>query len=334
LPKSSSKIDFRRATSYYAALMAAPKRRPAFTLVELLVVIAIVGTLVSLLLPAVQQAREASRRNACQNNLRQVGLALHQFEASRGTFPASGWTIAAPANPAGKFIGWRALILPYVEQASLATAYDANVHWWEPPNVGLGSQRVKIFLCPSVPHRFPVTSAIAKSPRPAMTFAQPLAATDYEALMGVQPVVNPDLYSSPLGSRSVLYRNATTRMAEISDGTSQTILVVECSVRPLVYRRRIAHPSLTNDQGQGWIDSESAFSLDGATADGALAGLHPAITSQAVNATNENEPYSFHPGGASCLFADGHVAFVSETIPLDVFAALSTRAGGEQVTAP
>jgi prepilin-type processing-associated H-X9-DG protein len=149
--------------------------------------------------------------------------------------------------------------------------------------------------------------------------------------MGVQPVVNPDLYATPQSNRSVLYRNATTRIAEISDGTTQTIIVVECSARPLVYRAGRAYTDLTNDQGQGWIDSESAFSLDGATADGAFQGLDPLLTTRPLNATNENEPYSFHAGGAYCLFADGHVALISDSITLADFSALSTRAGGERV---
>jgi prepilin-type N-terminal cleavage/methylation domain-containing protein/prepilin-type processing-associated H-X9-DG protein len=305
-------------------------RRTAFTLTELLVSIAIIGTLVGLLLPAVQQARESSRRTSCQNSLRQIGLALHGFESSRGVFPASGWTIAAPTNPAGKFVGWRALILPYVEQTASGQRYDQGSHWWEPPNSEIGSQRLKLFLCPSVPQRQPLTSIIAKSPRPALTFAEPLAPADFEALMGVQTTINQDLYSKPEANRSVMFRNSTTRIAEITDGSTQTIIVVECSARPLVYRGRTLRLDLSNDQGQGWIDSESAFSLDGATADGAIQGLGPKLTPRAINATNENDPYSFHPSGASCLFADGHVLLVGESISLDVFAALSTRAGGEQ----
>jgi prepilin-type N-terminal cleavage/methylation domain-containing protein/prepilin-type processing-associated H-X9-DG protein len=305
--------------------------RSAFTLTELLVTMAIIGTLVSLLLPAVQQAREASRRTACQNNLRQIGLALHSFEADRGVFPASGWTVAAPTNPAGKFIGWRAQILPHLEQASLSSQYDPSLHWWEGINLDLGSQRLKVFLCARIPQRIPATSAVAKPPRPALSLRLPLAPSDYEALMGVQPAVNPDLYASPLVNRSVLFRNSATRAAEVTDGTSQTIMVVECSARPLVYRGRTPRFDLTNDQGHGWIDSESAFSLDGASSDGSLQGLGFLFTPRALNATNENEPYSFHPGGASCLFADGHIAFLSEAIPLDLFAAFSTRAASEPI---
>jgi prepilin-type processing-associated H-X9-DG protein len=91
------------------------------------------------------------------------------------------------------------------------------------------------------------------------------------------------------------------------------------------------HRELANDQGQGWIDSEGAFSLDGASPGGALQGLGPLLTPRPLNATNENEPYSFHSGGCSVLFADGHVEFVSESVSLELFAALSTRAAGELV---
>jgi len=305
-------------------------RSSGFSLTELLVVMAIVGAVASLLLPAIQQARESARRTACQNHLRQLALALHSFEAARTVFPASGWTTSSTHNPAGKFIGWRAIILPYLEQTALESAYDRDQHWWEGRNLVLGCERLPVFLCPSVGERSTLTAIVAKSPRPALQVPEPLGAADYEALMGVQAVVNADLYATPQANRSVLYRNSATRMAEISDGTSQTIMVTECVARPLVFRGRTRRPELSNDQGQGWIDSESAFSLDGATADGAFTGLGPSLTSRPLNATNENEPYSFHAGGAFCLFADGHVTFLAESISLPQFAALATRAGGEQ----
>ena len=92
-------------------------------------------------------------------------------------------------------------------------------------------------------------------------------------------------------------------------------------------------PDLANDQGQGWIDSEGPFSLDGSNEDGSLQGQGPTATPWAMNRTNENEPYSFHPAGGNTLFADGHVQFIAETIPLATFAALSTRAGGEATAA-
>jgi prepilin-type N-terminal cleavage/methylation domain-containing protein/prepilin-type processing-associated H-X9-DG protein len=307
-------------------------RRDAFTLVELLVVIAIIGVLVALLLPAIQAARESARRISCQNNERQLGLALQSFHDVHLVFPASGWTMAGPGNQAGRFVGWRPLVLPHLEQKAMHELYDFESNWWEGRNLPLASFQVRVFQCASVPYRMRVTSAVAKSPRPAMTFAHPLAPTDYEAMMGVQATVNPDLYATPLATRSVLFRNSAVRMAEITDGTSQTFPVVECAARPLVYRNRVPRNDLSNDQGQGWIDSEGPFSLDGVNADGSLVGLGPMQTPRAMNVTNENEPYSFHPGGGNFLFADGHVLFLAESMPLETLAALSTRAGGENLS--
>jgi prepilin-type processing-associated H-X9-DG protein len=302
--------------------------------VELLVVIAIIGVLVALLLPAVQAAREAARRTACQNHLRQLGLALQSFHDLRGVFPASGWTVAGPGNPAGKFVGWRALVLPHLEQTSLHDLYDFDSDWWAGRNLITATQQLKLYQCPSVPRRQEVLSAVAKPPRPAMNFPRPLAATDYEAVMGVQATIDAGLYATALSNRSVLFRNSTTRIAEITDGTSNTITIVECSARPLVFRGRQVRTDLFNDQGQGWIDSEGPFSLDGATQGGSLTGLGPTLTPRAINATNENEPYSFHPAGAYFLFADGHVQYISENVPLLVFAALCTRMGGENISLP
>jgi prepilin-type processing-associated H-X9-DG protein len=91
-------------------------------------------------------------------------------------------------------------------------------------------------------------------------------------------------------------------------------------------------PIWPNDQGQGWIDSEGPFSLDGSNEDGSMQGQRPLLTPWAMNATNENEPYSFHAAGGNMLFADGHVRFLAHDIPLEVFAAFCTRAGGEVVT--
>jgi prepilin-type processing-associated H-X9-DG protein len=300
----------------------------------LLVVIAIIAILVGLLLPAVQSAREASRRTSCQNNLRQLGIALHNFEGVHRVFPASGWTRSGPGNPAGRFVGWRPLTLSYIEQANTEALYDFELNWWEGTNATVAAVPVKIFQCPSVPTRAEVLSAVAHPPRAAMTFANPIAPTDYEAIMGVHPAsINPHL-DAPIYSNanrySVMYRNSTTRLADILDGTSTTIVIVECGARPLVYRRRRAEPGQTNDQGIGWADSEGPFSLNGARPDGSAEGCGPTDgCTAAMNAKNDNEPYSFHPGGGNFLFADAHVAFVQESVDLPVFAALCTMRAGE-----
>lgn len=310
------------------------RARRGFTLVELLVVIAIIGILVALLLPAVQAAREAARRTQCINNLKQVGIALHQFHDVNQAFPASGWTQAGPGNPLGKYVGWRPLITPYIEQESIKNAWDFSLNWWEGNNVALAANRLKLFECPSVPRAGAVTSAIAKPPRPALTFVNQLAPTDYEALMGSRPSsINPHLpfaiYTNT-NPYSVLYRNSTTRIAEIMDGTSNTVMVVECGGRPMVFRRRLPKPALVNDQGIGWADSEGPFSLDGASPNGDLEGCGPAGGCTAsMNRKNDNEPFSFHPGGGNFLFADGHVGFLQEALSLTTLAALSTANAGE-----
>ena len=316
--------------------VSAQVRPTAFTLVELLVVIAIIGILVALLLPAVQAAREAARRTQCVNNMRQLGLALHMFHDVNQVFPASGWTQAGPGNPAGKFVGWRPLTLPYLEQQNVKDLYDFNLNWWEGTNQAVAAIPIKIFKCPSAPRGADVTSAVAKSPRPALTFANPIAPTDYEAMMGVQPgSINPHLpfvlYDNT-NRFSVMYRNSTVRIGDVLDGTSNTVMVVECGARPIVYRGRRAQGGLANDQGIGWADSEGPFSLDGARADGGLEGCGPAGgCTSAMNRKNDNEPYSFHPGGGGFLFADGHVAFLKETMALRTLAALSTTAVGEVI---
>lgn len=308
--------------------------RRAFTLVELLVVIAIIGILVGLLLPAVQAARESVRRAECRNNMRQLGLAIQMFHDANGVFPASGWTTSGPGNPAGKFVGWRPLIFPYMEQSNAQALYDFNVNWWEGTNPTLGAIPMKTFRCPSTPQAVGVTSAIAKNPRPAMTFVNPIQPTDFEAIMGVQPnSINPHLpaaiYNS--GNRfSVMYRNSTTTFANVIDGTSSTVMVIECGARPNVFMNGRAYPALSNDQGIGWIDSEGPFSFDGASADGTLEGCGPGGgCSASMNRKNNNEPYSFHRTGCNFLFVDGHIQFVSTSISLPTIAALFTAAGDE-----
>ncbi|MCO6457283.1 MAG: DUF1559 domain-containing protein [Pirellulaceae bacterium] len=310
------------------------RARGGFTLVELLVVIAIIAVLVGLLLPAIQSVREAARKSSCQNNLKQLGLALHLFADVYGAFPASGWTTTGPGNPAGRFVGWRPLTLPYIEQDNVRRLYDFEQHWWEGTNPTVAAVPIKVFRCPSTPTGQEVLAAVAKPPRPAMTFANPLAATDYEAIMGVQPgSINPHLAAPLYGSSnrfSVMHRNSRSGFAHVLDGTSTTIMVVECAGRPAVYFQRRVEGGLWNDQGLGWADSEGPFSLDGATRDGRTHGCGPAGgCSVGVNASNYNEPYAFHPGGGNLLFVDGHVQFLPADTALPVLAALCTMSAGD-----
>jgi prepilin-type N-terminal cleavage/methylation domain-containing protein/prepilin-type processing-associated H-X9-DG protein len=305
-------------------------RRDGFTLVELLVVIAIIGILVGLLLPAVQAAREAARRTSCQSNDRQIGLAVLNFESAHKVFPASGWTQAGPGNPYGTYMSWRTVIMPQLEQTNVRTLYNMELNWWQGSNLAVASIPIAIFLCPSTPTQPPVMSAIAKNPRPALTFGLPLARTDYEAILGVQPnSIDPVMYDA-FNRFSVMHRNSMNKFSSILDGSSMTVMVVEAAGRPTVYRRSQPMTNLSNDQGIGWIDSEGAFSLDGALPDGSQEGCRPANgCSVAMNARNNNEPFSFHGSGSHALFADGHVSFLNQSISLSVMAALCTRAAAD-----
>jgi prepilin-type processing-associated H-X9-DG protein len=295
----------------------------------LLVVIAIIGVLVGLLLPAVQAAREAARKAQCQNNLRQWGLAILNFESANRVFPASGWTQTSPGNPSGVYLGWRAVCLPYIEQTSLQSRYDFTLHWWQGTNLELGQFRLDVATCPSTPSLAPVLQIVAKAPRPALTLAQGLGRIDYEAIMGIRPILDPTIYDAN-NRFSVMHRDSRNRFASIRDGSSNTIMVFETAARPSVYRRSGARPDLKNDQGIGWIDSEGGYSLDGASSDGEREGCGPALGCQSmINARNDNEPFSLHSGGAFALYADGHVAFESDSVSVSSLAAKCTRDAGD-----
>lgn len=266
---------------------------------------------------------------SCQNNMRQLGIGLHLFHDTHRVFPASGWTMAGPGNPAGKFVGWRPMVLPYLEQENVRALYNFELNWWEEPNLSLAGQWLDVFVCPSTISRAGATELTAKPPRPAITAPRPLGPTDYEAIMGVQPCVDPVHYATQETNRSVMFRNSRVSMGHISDGSSNTICVVECAARPLVFQGRKAVPGLFNDQGQGWADSEGPFSLDGSNEDGTIQCLGLVQTPRAINATNGNEPYAFHPQGANMLYADGHMSFVADTVSLKLFAAQVTHKGNE-----
>ena len=187
--------------------------RGGVTIIELLVVVAIIGLLVSLLLPAVQSAREAARRTQCANNLKQVGLALHQHHGARQEFPA-GIRAVGDNFLRGLHSGF-AQLLPYLEQQTLHQAYDFDASWQSEHNQTLASARIEMLLCPSSEHEVPQDGGVPGAP------------TDYAFSKG--PLAY--LCQRPAGN-GVFDINSRVRIAEITDGTAYTFALGEAASNP------------------------------------------------------------------------------------------------------
>lgn len=339
-----------------------------FTLVELLVVIAIIATLVGLLLPAVQSARESARRSICQSNMRQLGLAFIVFADARRYLPAACYTTNSaktskfPKPPEGNVSrtehSWRVLVMPYLEEKQSAEKYDLKKHWYDAStnstpattvdaglgvradaNIGIATRSVAVFRCPSAPAAGKVSipaSPDSDSARPAIPVLKVNpGATDYEVITGVKAgVLAPDPYATGGdNSKGMLDKDVVTRLRQVTDGMSKTLLVVESAGRPFVYRAGILSqvngvPQVS--QGVGWADSLGPFKVDSVTP----AGIVGATANQGLpfNVTNDSEAYAFHGGGMSGVFGDASTRFLAEGMDLRAFCGLVTRGGGEQTT--
>jgi prepilin-type N-terminal cleavage/methylation domain-containing protein/prepilin-type processing-associated H-X9-DG protein len=301
------------------AALASLRKRRGFTLIELLVVIAIIAVLIGLLVPAVQRVREAASRLSCNNNLKQLGLALHGFEARKRKFPPG--QVQGPYPEAEVYWkvnhGWAVYILADIEQQPLLKYYHWDKKLADPTNQSVVATPLPLFQCPSAspPNRF-MTSW------PFDAFAGGKAACgDYAPTWGVDPRLTAG------DSNGVMVPNYMTRINQITDGTSNTIVLTEDAGRPALWQASTMVPSVVV-QGGPWAGFITGITVMGSTPDGAS---RPGPC--AMNCTNDHEVYSFHPGGANAVFADGHVQFLSASVNVRVLAALVTRAGGESVNA-
>ena len=297
------------------------RRRPAFTLIELLVVMAIIAVLIGLLLPAVQKVREAAARIKCTNNLKEIGLALHNFESERRRFPPGA--VIGPFPEAGVTTPARhgvfPFLLPYLEQQPLSNQYRLDVSYNAQADPATVATQLRILQCPSAESDRLVTEAEF----PDTWFGgRKGACSDYNGIRGMESILADLGWIEPAKNyEGALTQNRMVRIADITDGTSNTILMAEAAGRPKLWRAGRLVDGVSD--GAAWA-APGLLHGRGSAADGIVQPGHCAI-----NCTNQREVYSFHPGGANVLMADGSVRFLKESIDIRVFAGLVTRAGRE-----
>jgi prepilin-type N-terminal cleavage/methylation domain-containing protein/prepilin-type processing-associated H-X9-DG protein len=360
--------------------------RNAFTLIELLVVIAIIAILIGLLLPAVQKVREAAARAQCQNNMKQIGLAIYNYESTYKKLPAAYTLLpTADPDPNAKFAGARvglsllANLLPYMEQQPLYSQLNATKSEFDTANIPPNGPHaganpayctmVSSYLCPSDPTSatldyynacwgpygdgggaacFPGGGGGSNlNPPPGQIWAR----SDYFPIAGIQDALIDllGLRSQYPGSQQMAGTindpqypgGGPFSVLAVTDGTSNTIFMSECGGKPVGYNRlRQIYKSEINglpvdgsiepvsSGGGAWADMFIYSALAGARCDNSGWRLGPCM----VNATSNNEIYSWHTGGANVLFGDGSVRFMPDATSANLVIALVTRAGGEAVS--
>ncbi len=307
------------------------RRQPAFTLVELLVVIAIIGVLVGLLLPAVQSAREAARRLQCSNNLKQIGLAMHNYADTYKSFPTANVVRVDVSPPRGDGWTWHARILPFLEQGALfnrvshVMGTDTGTRDSAEQILAGRTTKLTVFQCPSHPDGVQ---------NPAKHGYQ---LSTYNAVCGTTTFNNDQLdQATDVGYRGngMFFMNSRVRFGEITDGTSNTFLVAE------VHDELRGEPNSNRMRGS---DRKYNFASgsDGNPPEDISEYLVGMETDDPINAntrdaaghfSNDGEyAGSYHPGGAQFVMTDGSVRFVTQNINMTIYQGLATRANGEVV---
>jgi prepilin-type N-terminal cleavage/methylation domain-containing protein/prepilin-type processing-associated H-X9-DG protein len=328
-----------------------PARR-GFTLIELLVVIAIIAVLIGLLVPAVQKVREAANRTQCRNNLKQIGLALHHYHDSHKKFPpgyVSSVGSGGPADDKGPGWGWAALLLPYLEQEVVFRQIHFDKDITDPVNAAIRVTSLPVFQCPSDPAQLTFTVDVLNDPTP--DYSTPLkdvkgnpvqvAHSNYVGIFGNPEITldpgflldAPDYPERSIAHRGMFYRNSKVRIADVTDGTSNTLFVGERSSN-LAYATWVG--SVTGGQVPPKIPETFNFGPEGAPVltlghTGDASDVPPHTPNSPVN--HVDDFWSRHPQGVNFLFVDGSVRNINDTISPPVWWALGTRAGDEVINA-
>ncbi len=350
------------------------KSSRGFTLIELLVVIAIIAILIALLLPAVQQAREAARRTQCKNNLKQFGLGMHNYHDVFNRFPLPGLLNLSATGPSGTGLTtsvWSVSILPQLEQANVYSQLNLNLSAWDPANQPVAQTKLSMFVCPSTPR----TGGGITYTVPAALFAPLVAANltltdagacDYAPTTRVKDVYLNIAYNTTgmadrdgWGKGGIIYppalaANSTipagSRIADITDGTSNTTMIAEVAGRNALYRgRKLVTPVAASPADEAYMNSlvgggawadpfGGAWELAGRNFDGSgndrgACGINCSNAKVRPGSAfnNAGGMYSFHTGGAQILLCDGSVRFVSENVSSITLSSIISRSDGEVV---
>ena len=296
------------------------------TLIELLVVIAIIGLLAALLIPAIQSAREASRRLQCVNNLKQLALALHGYHDALGSFPSAYMsTIARSGNELGPGWGWGTLCLPYLEKQEVYNAANLLLPLPASEQQTTRSTVLSAYVCPSSPGQGPaVFDYIGNGNEPAIT---DLAAGQYVASGGQIP----EVYVGE--TNGVFYRNSATTLDRITDGTSSTLLLGERS-------RNLSDSTWVGVAGHGIVCTNPNWPIRDCQPSslmviGYTGPIYP--SRRWVDVTNYSgavvdDFWGYHSNGCNFAFCDGSIHLVKSTINPRIFSDLSTRNGSEVIS--
>jgi prepilin-type processing-associated H-X9-DG protein/prepilin-type N-terminal cleavage/methylation domain-containing protein len=329
-------------------------KQAGFTLLETLVVIGMIGVLVGILVPATMKVRVSAIRLRCENNLRQFGLAMHSYAGAHEGFPSGvtysmGWD---KGTPTGTIHLWSAYLLPHLDQRGVADRYDFAKPFFA--NTTAITTDLSVFQCPATPEQNRTTTvknwSLSKAygisqlavldkflTTPSVTMAAgdyasyvkvhddwklylsyPPGAPDLVGVLGQPPFSTADDNKALLAGGEIAFTSKPTRPSEVTDGLSYTVLLIEDAGKPQVWSagQLVAPGDVLG--GAGWADPGGLFYLRGDIESGCL-----------INCNNTNNIFSFHPGGANFLFADGSARFLSTSTSLKTVVALLTAKSGD-----